>query len=525
MPESRRLESVGLGDDHRLRRLPSWLPRQPGGQHRRRRDHRTQPPVVSRDQAPLHRGPRPGQSPASSRPPSPATPSLDVVHEINDISLVGVVHPDLGPGHDLWVGGGSSTAPRLAEWIGVFGQRTRQRRCGTASSRSSATTAIACATKARLKFLLADWGVERFRQVLGTNTSGTACPTGPAPRCRPSPATTSGSTPRGRTLLRRCGSPRSAGSGITLAGLADLMDRVGAGRVPSPAFQSSSFSTCRPTAWTTSSPDCRSRPDRNPRARSGARRWPAPASGSASWRSSTPRTPRPGSSVTSRQRLGRCPARSADRPEPQRLPQLVRPDPDSRHRPQGQGDHRRRQQVAGYQGAPGWRTRRRGARGGRTGPDRAWPQGAGDRTRRLRGAPHPPFCRCPRAPVNPFAQWAHRADEALVATTSTTTHNTDDQDGAHAQRRRVACSRRRGRRPRRGGAPTKIMAGSPSEWAARWQWPVPWPMVFSPPGLATGAGVDVFLDTGYPSSKTGLRATRWPNGSTSTSSTSSRRSP
>src|SRR6185312_16182419 len=40
-------------------------------------------------------------------------PSQDVVHEINDFALVGVVHPELGAGYDLWVGGGLSTAPRL----------------------------------------------------------------------------------------------------------------------------------------------------------------------------------------------------------------------------------------------------------------------------------------------------------------------------------------------------------------------------------------------------------------------------
>jgi len=43
----------------------------------------------------------------------------DVVHEINDISFVGVEHPELGPGFDLWVGGGLSTNPRLAERLGV----------------------------------------------------------------------------------------------------------------------------------------------------------------------------------------------------------------------------------------------------------------------------------------------------------------------------------------------------------------------------------------------------------------------
>ena len=33
------------------------------------------------------------------------SPSLDVAHEVNDISFVGVHHPDLGPGFDVWVGG------------------------------------------------------------------------------------------------------------------------------------------------------------------------------------------------------------------------------------------------------------------------------------------------------------------------------------------------------------------------------------------------------------------------------------
>ncbi|MEV3874613.1 hypothetical protein, partial [Streptomyces sp. NPDC049906] len=37
---------------------------------------------------------------------------LDVAHEINDIAFVGVHHPELGPGFDLWVGGGTGrTSP------------------------------------------------------------------------------------------------------------------------------------------------------------------------------------------------------------------------------------------------------------------------------------------------------------------------------------------------------------------------------------------------------------------------------
>ena len=34
--------------------------------------------------------------------------------------FVGVVHPELGPGYDLWVGGGLSTNPRLAVRLGAF---------------------------------------------------------------------------------------------------------------------------------------------------------------------------------------------------------------------------------------------------------------------------------------------------------------------------------------------------------------------------------------------------------------------
>ncbi|WP_026926492.1 nitrite/sulfite reductase [Granulicoccus phenolivorans] len=114
-------------------------------------------------------------------------PSLDVVHEINDISLVGVRHPDLGPGYDLWVGGGLSTTPRLAERIGVFvseadaadvweGVISIFRDYGFRKQR----------TKARLKFLLAEWGVDKFRQVLEDEYLGRKLPDGPAATPDPS---------------------------------------------------------------------------------------------------------------------------------------------------------------------------------------------------------------------------------------------------------------------------------------------------------------------------------------------------
>jgi sulfite reductase (ferredoxin) len=106
----------------------------------------------------------------------------DVVHEINDVSFVGVEHPELGPGFDLWVGGGLSTNPRLAERLGVFvterevpdvwaGVISLFRDYGYRRLRS----------KARMKFLLADWGAPKFRQVLEQEYLLRALPDGPAP--------------------------------------------------------------------------------------------------------------------------------------------------------------------------------------------------------------------------------------------------------------------------------------------------------------------------------------------------------
>jgi sulfite reductase (ferredoxin) len=106
----------------------------------------------------------------------------DVVHEINDISFVGVEHPELGIGFDLWVGGGLSTNPRLAERLGVFvaerevpdvweGVTSLFRDYGFRRMRH----------KARLKFLLADWGVEKFRQILEEEYLKRTLPDGPPP--------------------------------------------------------------------------------------------------------------------------------------------------------------------------------------------------------------------------------------------------------------------------------------------------------------------------------------------------------
>ena len=88
-------------------------------------------------------------------------------HEINDISFVGVAGPGGTPGFDLWVGGGLSTNPMLAKRLGVFvrpGQVPEVWAAVTAVFRDYGYRRLR--SRARLKFLVADWGTERFREVL-----------------------------------------------------------------------------------------------------------------------------------------------------------------------------------------------------------------------------------------------------------------------------------------------------------------------------------------------------------------------
>ncbi|HWV78997.1 MAG TPA: nitrite/sulfite reductase [Isoptericola sp.] len=157
-------------------------------------------------------------------------PSLDVVHEINDISLVGVVHPELGPGYDLWVGGALSTTPRLGERLGVFVTEDQAPDVWHGVIRIFRDYGYRrLRNKARLKFLLADWGTEKFREVLETEYLGYALPDGPAP----APATRPGDhvgvheQKDGRFYVGAAPVVGRVG-GNTLTGLADLIERVGA---------------------------------------------------------------------------------------------------------------------------------------------------------------------------------------------------------------------------------------------------------------------------------------------------------
>ncbi|QAY70168.1 nitrite/sulfite reductase [Xylanimonas protaetiae] len=157
-------------------------------------------------------------------------PSLDVVHEINDISLVGVVHPDLGPGYDLWVGGALSTTPRLGERLGVFVTQEQAADVWHGVIRIFRDYGYRrLRNKARLKFLLADWGTERFRQVLQDEYLGYALPDGPAPAAptRPSDHVGVHEQKDGRFYVGAAPVVGRVG-GNTLTGLADLIEQVGA---------------------------------------------------------------------------------------------------------------------------------------------------------------------------------------------------------------------------------------------------------------------------------------------------------
>lgn len=110
------------------------------------------------------------------------SPRQDVAHEINDVSFIGVVHPKHGPGFDVWVGGGLSTNPMLAQRLGAWVPAQE------AAEVYGAVLAVfrdygyrRLRNKARLKFLVRDWGAAKFREVLETEYLGRQLIHGPAP--------------------------------------------------------------------------------------------------------------------------------------------------------------------------------------------------------------------------------------------------------------------------------------------------------------------------------------------------------
>lgn len=163
----------------------------------------------------------------------------DIPHEINDVSFVGVNHPEHGPGLDLWVGGGLSVNPMLAQRLGVWvpldevpdvwaGVTSVFRDYGYRRLRS----------KARLKFLVKDWGVEKFREVLEQEYLGRKLIDGPAPEPVPHAIDHVG-VQRLKNGLNAVGVSPIAGrvSGTVLCAIADLAEQVGSDRIRFTPYQ------------------------------------------------------------------------------------------------------------------------------------------------------------------------------------------------------------------------------------------------------------------------------------------------
>ncbi|MCG7289397.1 MULTISPECIES: nitrite/sulfite reductase [unclassified Corynebacterium] len=104
----------------------------------------------------------------------------DVVHEINDLAFIGVEHPELGPGFECYVGGGLSTNPMLAQSLGAFVTLEQVPDVWANVVRIFRDYGYRrLRNRARLKFLVKEWGVEKFRQILEEDYLGYALPDGP----------------------------------------------------------------------------------------------------------------------------------------------------------------------------------------------------------------------------------------------------------------------------------------------------------------------------------------------------------
>jgi len=156
-------------------------------------------------------------------------------HEVNDVSFVGVAGPDGQPGFDLWVGGGLSTNPMLAQRLGAFVPPERVPEVWAAVASLFRDYGYRrLRSRARLKFLVADWGTERFREVLEREyLGGNGLADGPRP-----PVPAPGSRDHLGVHQQQDGryyvgvAPHTGRtSGTQLWQVADLAEEYGSGRV------------------------------------------------------------------------------------------------------------------------------------------------------------------------------------------------------------------------------------------------------------------------------------------------------
>jgi sulfite reductase (ferredoxin) len=162
-------------------------------------------------------------------------------HEVNDVAFAGVRHPETGEaGYDLWVGGGLSTNPMIARRLGAFvrpGQVPEVWHAVAALFRDYGYRRLR--HRARIKFLVADWGPQRFREVLEKEYLGYALPDGPAPETPDGGARDHIGIHQQRDGRFYVGFAPRVGrvSADALSLVADLADRYGSGQVRTTAQQ------------------------------------------------------------------------------------------------------------------------------------------------------------------------------------------------------------------------------------------------------------------------------------------------
>ena len=106
----------------------------------------------------------------------------DVTHEIQDLAFIGSNHPEHGPGFDVWVGGGLSTNPMLSQRLGAWVPLDEVPEVWAGVVRIFRDYGYRkVRNRARLKFLVADWGIEKFRTVLEEDYLGRKLVDGPDP--------------------------------------------------------------------------------------------------------------------------------------------------------------------------------------------------------------------------------------------------------------------------------------------------------------------------------------------------------
>lgn len=161
-------------------------------------------------------------------------------HEINDIAFAGVIGPDGAPGYDLFVGGGLSTNPMFGQRLGVFVRPDQ------VSEVWAGVTSIfrdygyrRLRHRARIKFLVKDWGAAKFREALEKEYLGYSLPDGPEPPLVPGDRRDHVGVHRQKDGRFYVGFTPKVGrvSGAKLSRIADIAEAHGSDRVRTTADQ------------------------------------------------------------------------------------------------------------------------------------------------------------------------------------------------------------------------------------------------------------------------------------------------